>query len=240
MKQFARYTFGIRSLALTFLCLLAWTRPASSQGVTWQALPFPVDTDWHGPIGQPSTITSNQVVLQGQPVRSLQTYSGPLTLSCTASLSNDVTSQGGFWLSLIPLGQALNSNLTSGILFSISYGNSYGNQIQLYSYLPGGQSTELWSNSFPIAVGANYQLNMGVAANGVLSLNVNGQSYPLPNSTTLPFSQFQIQMQGWSPPETWTASNFAVVPEPATAVLVAVSLAGFATLLRRRKQITNS
>jgi hypothetical protein len=231
MKQFTRCPLGIKLLTPIFLGLLAWAEPASSQNVTWQALPFPDNANWPGSTGQPATITPNQVVLQGHPVRSLETYSGPITLNCNVTLSNDGAGEGSLQLNFIPLGQATNLGLTSGILFVLGYGDSYGDQLQLWSY----PSSELWSNSFTFAAGANYQLSMSVAANGALSLSVNGQSYPLPNSATLPFSQFQLQMEGWQPANTWTVDNFAVVPEPTTAMLVGVSLAGLATTLRRRK-----
>lgn len=227
----------IKLLAPIFLVLLAWTEPASSQGVTWQAMPFPANSGWPGPFGSPATITANQVVLQGRPVRSLETYSGPFSFSCNLTLSNNGAGQGGLSLNFMPPGEPTNLDLTGHFFFDMTYGDSYGSQLQLWN---GGSDVELWSNAFAFAAGTTYQLRMGVAANGALSLSVNGQPYSLPNTATLPFSQFQLQMLGWQPANTWTTDSFAVVPEPATGMLVGIGLAGCATVFRRRKQVANS
>lgn len=210
MKQFTCCRSGVRLLVPILLGLLAWMEPVNGQSVTWQALPFPVNSSWPGPFGQPASITSTQVVLYGQPVRSEQTYSGPLTLSCNVTLTQDIVGQGDFLLALIPPGQAANSNLTSGIEFVMAYGNPGpdSNVLQMLSFSSPGL---LWSDVFTnFAVGATYHLSISVATNGVLSLSVNGLPYLLPSSTTLPFSQFQIQMQGWQPSATWTVSSFTV------------------------------
>ncbi len=235
MKQSARHALGSKLLAPIFVALLAWAAPANSQ-VTWQALPFPVDSNWGGSQGQPATINPNQVILNGQPVRSLQTYSGPCSLSCDVSLNTIAATDGGFWLNFIPLGQPVNSNLTSGIKLSINYGGSSSDGLQAWKY-PYPPANELWSNAFTFAAVTNYHIAVSVAANGVLGLSVNGQPYSLPNSTALAFSQFQLQLQGWQPTDTWTVNNFTVVPEPTTAMLVGVGLVALATAFCQGKRL---
>jgi len=215
-----------------FLVGLAWAPLARSQSLTWQAIPFQADSSWPGPFGSPATITPSQVVLNGQPVRSVQSYTGPLGFSCDATLTHDAVGEGGFWLSVIPTGQPTNLDLTSGFLFDIGYGDSYGPQLELWNY---ATTTEIWSNAFPFSAGTTYHMSIGVAANGLLSLNVDGTPYVLPNSATLGAGAFQLQMQGWQPSNTWTAGNFAMVPEPSTVALAVTGLLGLVAFARKRR-----
>jgi len=236
MKSIIRRASTATLFVSIFSVLLSWAEPASSQNITWQAIPFPVDSDWGGSHGQPATISANQVVLDGQSVRSLETFSGPTTLSFDVTENNDATQQGGFFFSIIPPTDAINSNLISGMELSIAYGNLYANDLQLLQY----PSNNLWSNAFNFATGVTYHWRVSVAASGALGFSVDGQTYSLPNTASLSSSQFQFQMQGWQPNDFWTVSNFAVVPEPTTVTLLGVSLASLTIVLRRRKTGINS
>jgi hypothetical protein len=53
-----------------------------------------------------------------------------------------------------------------------------------------------------------------VAANGQLSLSVNRQSYSLPNTAAISFSQFQLEVMGWQPDDIWIVLD-ATVTTPA-------------------------
>jgi hypothetical protein len=65
---------------------------------------------------------------------------------------------------------------------------------------------------------------MTVGTAGQLTLNVNGTPFALPSSTDIPLSQYQMELDGWQPDNTWHVLNFTAVPEPATVALVGMGL----------------
>jgi hypothetical protein len=186
-----------------------------TQRVTWQAQPFPSDSDWPGPKGQRASIMANGVVLDGQPVRSVQLYTGPATMDCNLVLDGSTAGDSALWLFLIPTAQSMDAvDFTNAVFFQLSYSKNGRDTIGIYQRHSPARDTALWTSDYPVAVGATNHVTLGVAANGQLSLSVNGQSYSLPNTAAISFSQFQLEMMGWQPNDIWIVLD-ATVTTPA-------------------------
>ena len=80
-----------------------------------------------------------------------------------------------------------------------------------------GTGTQVWGDvPFSISAQTIYHHNViDVSATGELTWIVNDLTNSIPSAVTVPFSQFQLELEGWQPSgPTWTVSNFTVVPEP--------------------------
>ena len=74
-------------------------QPSSGRLVEWEVLPFPLDS--HGHEGQAATIHGTDILLQGNPVRSLTSYTLPLTIDCEFELEERTTTDGGLWFHVL-------------------------------------------------------------------------------------------------------------------------------------------
>lgn len=232
------YRSALYPRALVFVTIFIGAVSAYAGAVTWDAEPFPTDSDWGGPQGQPATISANEVILDGQPVRTEQTFSGPFLFSCDIVLDAKNTPDGALWLFLIPPTTPLDHGLTNSVFFQLGYDGTSVDTTGLFLRSGTGPDTILWSITNPLSAVVTNHIALGVAANGALSLSLNGQSETLSNSAILPFGSFQMQMEGWQPNNFWDVTNFTVVPEPTTVTLVGLGLTGLFVGVRRRKQAT--
>lgn len=227
--------------ALAFSFIFAWALSIHAQTVTWQALPFPIDNDWPGPQGQPATISSNQVVLQGQPVRALQSFSFPFTINLDVQLASRYAPDGNFDLYLIPTGWPTNTMPHPALELYVGYRNpgdySGVDDVEIHEQTGPTTATNLWT-SVPInlVAGTLYHLTFQVSDAGTLGLVFNGTAYTIPSDIAYTISPCQIEMWGWQPTDTWTVTNFGIVPEPSTMALVGVSLVWVAVFIRRRSR----
>jgi len=160
--------------ALVFLAIFIGAVSAYSQPVTWDAVPFPTDSDWPGPFGQAASISPNEVILDGQPARTEQTFSGPFLFSCDVTLEARNTTDGAFWLFLIPPTTPLDHGLTNTVFFQLGYDNNGVDTTGLFLRPGTGPDTVLWSIANPLSAGVTNHISLGVAVNGTLSLSLNG------------------------------------------------------------------
>ena len=211
---------------------LSWAVIASAQSVTWQILPWPDDQNWLGPRGNPAVTNGNQVTLTGQDVRTVQSFTGPSTISFDVSMQAKITPDGGFHLQFVPTGEPVNLLANPNIDLQMNWGNlTLGDTLGVQQ----NNGSYLWGlNPFTFSAGTVYHYSVTVAGNGQIGWSINGADVGLSNSIVLPFSNYQLRLVSWQPTAVWQVSNFTVVPEPATVTLVGVSLVALLITTRRR------
>src|SRR5579871_5160581 len=154
----------------------AWC--AQAQSITWQILPFPENSDWPGPKGSPSVTNGNQVIFQGQPVRSAQIFTPPVTFSYDVLLqsrSSDA-SDGAFWMFIIPPGEDPDLNITSYFLPQLSYNLFAGTSFVDIESGPPSTVVVPPVTTINVTTGMTYHCVLAVAANGQMTWTINGQT----------------------------------------------------------------
>jgi hypothetical protein len=213
---------------LVFLC--AGGVPVRGQSVTWQILPFP-DSNWPGPFGQPATTNGGLITLQGQPVRTVQSFSGPIQISYDVVLPARTMTDGGMQLYFIPQGFT-STQISPNLMLYMTYANGGQDSLQIVT----NGNTEVWGPTpFTIVTQTVYHVAVDVSGSGGLTWIINNTTNAIPNTVKVPFGTFQLEMDGWQPGDTWKVSNFSVVPEPATMTLVLGGLMGMGIAIRRHR-----
>jgi hypothetical protein len=230
MKRCLPMQSNARLLLVLAVCLWIGSTPGGAQSTIWEVLPFPDDSNWPGSHGQPATTNGNVVTLDGRSVRTVQSFSGPLSISFDVFLQAKNANDGSLDLSFRQPGVA--SNLTPPSLKLKMEYVKFGSDDLV---ITGTNSTVVWGpNSFSLSAQTVYHCAVGVSADGVLTWAINNVTNSIPSTVKVPYASYQIGLTGWQPDNVWQVSNFAIVPEPATAVLVAFGL-GLLTVIRRRK-----
>ena len=198
----------IRILALGVLWLCGLARPTQAQSVTWQLLPL-YQTDWPGPFGQPATTNGNLITLYGQPVRTVQSFSSPVRISYDVLLPARTTTDGGLQMFFIPTGLASNQIIPDLLLYMTYRNYAPGDILQIVS----NGSAVLWGDvPFSITAQTTYHVTIDVSASGGLTWIINNITNSIPNTVTVPYNPFQLELQGWQPGDVWQVSNFTVTP----------------------------
>jgi hypothetical protein len=234
MKKSLTVSRNICVLAFAAYCIWGWVTPATAQSVTWQILPFPQST-WLGSHGQTATTNGNVVTLRGQPVRTVQTFSGPLSISYDVVLSSrptDPGADGALEFFFVPLGVSSNQ-VAPNISFQMVFRN-YGSDTLLFQTNNGAAAFNISEIPFSITTQTVYHVGINVSGSGGLSWVVNNVTNPIPGTIKEPFSQYQLEIEGWQPTDVWQVSNFTAVPEPSAMALVTTGLMGM--LLYRSKR----
>jgi hypothetical protein len=208
-----------------------WSAPANAQSVTWQILPFP-QINWGGSQGQPATTNGNLITLQGQPVRTVQSFSGPLRISYDVVLDARATSDGALELFLIPPGTPTTQMLPSMGIFMI-FRNSGGDGLMIYTNSGGSLAPAMDEIPFSLNAQTLYHVTLDISANGSIRSVINNQTNTIPDTVTVPYPQYQLELQGWQPDDVWHISNVIAVPEPRAVTLVVFGLASILCLVRR-------
>jgi hypothetical protein len=225
-------TAKIWFITLTVFCLWSWGTPANAQSTIWEVLPFP-DSDWGGSHGQPATTNGGIVTLNGRPVRTVQSFSGPLKITYDLFLPARTTDDGLFSLLFVP--STLASNLTSpNIKLSMEYRN-FGSDDLLVNQNDSGI---LWTTPFNVMTQTVYHCAIELSVAGNLTWAINNLTNSIPSSITVPYSSYKLELVGWQPGTIWQVSNFAAIPEPSTAILVTMGI-GWLVAVRRRKNAGN-
>ena len=228
MKKSRVARLNVCLLLLAAFCLWSWSTPACAE--IWQILPFPDDSDWGGPYGQPATTNGNVVTLYGRSVRTVQNFSGPLHISYDVFLQARTASDGSLDLLFLPTGVV--SNLSSpNMKLKMEYVNSGSDDLVITST----NATVAWGPApFSLSAQTVYHCAVDVTASGGLTWIINNQTNAIPGGVNMPYGSYQLGLTGWQPDNVWQVSNFAAVPESSSAILVAFGM-GFLAAIRRHK-----
>ena len=161
MQQF--YSRPSRTLAVILLSVFVWTLSSKAQiTATWQPIP---SASYNGPPTQPTIVSGNTVILRGQNARTLESFSGPLTIDLGVSLQARTDPDGGvFTLAFIPVGLASNEAIHDATWIQFIYHGSSPDQIVLRKG-SGAATTNIWDQTpFPIVAGQTNHVTFGVAA----------------------------------------------------------------------------
>ena len=229
MKKSLIARLNVCRLLFAAVCLWISSTSANAQSTIWEILPFP-DSDWGGSHGQPATTNGNVVTLQGRPVRTVQSFSGTLKISYDVVLQARTATDGNLEFFFVPTGLPTNVS-APGLELLMQYENLGSDNLAIAS----NNTTYVWGYTpFTLSAQTVYHCEIDVSAGGGLTWIVNTLTNSLPSTIKVPYSSYQLELAGWQPNNVWQVSNFAVVPEPATIMLVAFGL-GWVAAVRRRK-----
>jgi hypothetical protein len=203
----------LRTLIVLTVC--SWTLSVSAQTVTWQILGWPSNQNWPGPQGSPATTNGNQIVLTGQDVLSVQSFTPPATISYDVLLPTKSTTDGIIELYFVPTGEPSNIVPTNDVELSWSETQTGNDSLQVEK---DHYTSILWGSvPYPLAAGTTYHVSVNVAADGQVSWAINGADVGLSNSVVVPYPNFQVRLSSWQPTEVWQISNFTVTTAPVLA-----------------------
>ena len=178
------------------------------KALEWIALPFPKNSDWGGPRGQPALIGPDEIVLQGRNIRSQQTFTQPLTIECDVQLEERTASDGSLAITLVPAGAPADMDPEELIQFRMIYRSAGAYSGRDALVIEKRYGTVWGEEPFKLRAGEPYHLKLEVTSSG-LRISVNGQAYE-PDHVTVPFGKFHIQFGGWQPTNRWHVRNITV------------------------------
>ena len=177
--------------------------------VEWDVLPFPRNSDWPGPQGEPATLAPNEAVLRGQPVRTKQTYPATLSFECEVTLEKlAINNNGCLWIALEPEGSDPNLEWPAeSVVVELGYNQINGRDGHL-NINRGRTATRLNDAPLVLEGGKPYRLRVELLPDR-MRVTLNGQAFEA-KGVTLPFKACHIQLMGWQPANTWHVRNFTV------------------------------
>lgn len=188
------------------LSIFSGTLSVLAQTITWQLLPWPDNQNWPGSQGSPAVTNGDQIILTGQDVLSLQTFTAPLTITCDVVLPAKSTTDGTFELFFVPTGEKTNLLPNPDIELDMSESQSGDDYLDVQenhgALIPQGPIP------YPIATQTVYHVSVVVAANRQVTWSINGQDVALTNLIVVPYAKFQLRLSTWQPPQVWQISNF--------------------------------
>jgi len=179
-------------------------RTGGRQAVEWEIEPFPQDSNWGGPRGQPCRLEDDGIVFFGQPIRTKQTFAAPTAFESDVVWEEGRQSDGALWFNLVPKGAEPGLNPPPGnIMVTFGYRQ------------PGGRGghvsvdqQQLTREPFVLEKGKAYRLMVEVLADRI-RVTLDGQAYesaPMKYG----FEEFHVRLMGWQPGNTWRVRNVSV------------------------------
>jgi hypothetical protein len=203
-------SFLIVLVLLDVGCATTGTGPRQ---LAWDTLPFPKNSDWPGPKGSPASLEGNELILQGRPVRTQQTYSAPLVVDCEFELEARVAPDGFFGIGFVPVGEPPENGPLHIRWLQVAYRNSEPEgRADVFSFLGrDGMLRDglLWGETpLPIQAGKVYSVRLEVQENHV-RLVIDDHDYDL-SAVTVPYKEFHIYLFGWQPTNRWHVKEFSI------------------------------
>ena len=146
-------------------------------------------------------------------MRTVQTFTPPVTISYDMSLDARSTSDGYLDLFFIPLGEGTGNPDPATQMFTI-YRNGGQDALRIDQTNSNGDTVVWGEVPFSVSAETNYHVAITVSAAGQLTWTINGEAYSITSNVTVPFNPFQLQVESWQPGDTWQVSNFTVTTPP--------------------------
>ena len=188
-------------------------RMGDSRLVEWDILPFPKDSDWPGPRGEPAIIKNNDILLQGRPVRSQTTYSLPLSIECEVELADCVANDGGLWLYVLNEQDPRDFNPKRFVMLNFGYDQLSSKfrtgTLAVFRSDGDDHGPMVWGKTpFSMEVGKSYKLRWDIRSNG-MKMTIDDQTFDIPG-VTVPWEKVQVCLMSWKPANRWHVRNFTV------------------------------
>jgi hypothetical protein len=200
--------------AATLLACAAGCATAPRQrpvAVVWDVLPFPKDSDWPGPKGAAASLEKSDLVLQGRPVRTVKTYSVPLTVECEVFLEVHSATDGGLHVRFVPPGEPADANLLNSVDVLTGYRNHDATRqaLSIQRLDSSIRGKILWGEQpFTIDPGKPYHLKVQLLPDRI-RISVDGTTYEA-KGVAVPYETFHIQLMSWQPTNRIHVRNFAL------------------------------
>ena len=185
-------------------------QPSSGRLVEWEVLPFPLDS--HGHEGQAATIHGTDILLQGNPVRSLTSYTLPLTIDCEFELEERTTTDGGLWFHVLNATDPRDLEPQQFVMLAMGYAQgseSRTGELSVWKSNTNNRDPLVWGRTpFSFEAGRTYQLRWELRSDG-MKFTINGQMFDIPN-VTFPWEKLQVRIRGHQPNNRWHVRNLVV------------------------------
>ena len=199
--------FGPVSVPLNVIRELRVHPDGTGRVVDWEVLPFPRDSNWPATRGEPAKVDADEIVLKGQPVRTQQSFSAPMSFGCEVTLEQLTSDDGCLWIEFVADGADPEPNVPP---------QSASLQLGYHQRGPGGgmftiagagsPPADLVKDPFEFEAGKPCRLEIGVTPDGEIRATLNGQVFE--TRVTIPFKTFHIELMGWQPTNTWHVRDF--------------------------------
>jgi hypothetical protein len=199
-------------VVIVFLATGCATQPRPIP-LVWNRLPFPVNSDWSGPKGEPATVSGGDLILQGQMVRTRLAYSTTLTIGCDVELEQRDAPDGSFDAEFVPVGSSPELKPASARIFRMIYRNpgaySGKDALVFVERDPGSPDKTVWGEQ-PILIRAGKPFHLQFVLTATRTqIAIDGQTYDL-NGVGIPYERFVVQLGGWQPTNRWHVRNFSI------------------------------
>jgi hypothetical protein len=180
----------------------------SGKVVDWDVLPFPVNCEWAGLRGEPAKVKADEIVLEGQPVLTRQSFSAPVSIEFDAALELAVSDDGCLWIVFDPDGAVGDPNVPpKNVAIQLGYQNK-GEGGGMFTIADmNGAPVDLEENPFTFEAGKARHLEIEVTGEGIKA-TLDGKAYE--SKIVMPFKNFHIELLGWQPMNTWRVRDFVV------------------------------
>ena len=181
----------------------------------WQPVPFPANCDWPGDRGLPSKVDEDgDIILQGQPLRSVHTYSLPLEIDCDFTLLDPLMYDGHLKIMVMPENTAAEMISVRGVELDIAPDPS----------LPKGSPVKVSATQFfgslhnnrvfhaigtsALSVGEPNRLKVEVGVES-WKVTVNQQEFILEGIRAV-YQEAFIQLWNWQPSSRWSVQHLSI------------------------------
>jgi hypothetical protein len=179
------------------------------QKIEWEAMPFPSARQWSGPRGERAVIEADNQLLQGQPMRSRQTFRGPITVTCEVTAEHLPLGSATLFVEFIPNGLAKDVDVDKTPGTRRFFLHAGGNDALGYQCLQEGRWQEVWRDYLP-SLKPNephrIEIELGLEQ---LRVRIDGQEHAA-GKVPGPPEELQIQLWNWEPSARWRVRNLTV------------------------------